>query len=52
MQTLIPMLAAPSSNLAFPEFTPEIAENDDRVRAISETLRRTLSNNMRENHQP
>jgi len=36
------MVAAPSGSIAFPEFTPEIAENDDRLRAISEQLHRTI----------
>lgn len=39
LQTL---LAAASGSLAFPDYTPEIQDNDDRLRLISELLHKTI----------
>ena len=44
------MLAAPSGNLAFPEFTPEIPDNDDRLRLISELLHKTIKDYQNHKH--
>jgi hypothetical protein len=43
--------AAPSQSLAFPEFTPEILDNDDRVLNISHEIHRILTAKMSE-HRP
>jgi hypothetical protein len=43
------VLAAPSGSLAFPEFTPEIPDNDDRLRLISELLHKTIKDH-HQNH--